>query len=601
MRSRRHWLVLGCFALTPLLVSASRATAQEFSQELVKKAEAATLFLNGSWGQQGTAFRYSELGLFLSNQHVINLSGRGPGDEFTLVAFSGTPQQKLVKVRLLNASPYYDLAVFEAVDRKQIRDIPTLPLAEDLDLNKMSLLTPVMACGFPLGNQMIGVVGGELPSVSINTGQVNAFRREGDRHLGLQINIPFVPGNSGGPVINGQGKVVGIAHSTIGGRISYAISSMVAHRFLRTPGVKLNREIFEMNWRQRHDEVPFELSFLTTHCKQQPTKVELLIRAFKEEEPRSYFADLSDDGTKAKLTATVYPPSLKEQPLPLVLRRGSKESNNDMTKTNVVDADLFKFQDKTYRISDIAYMERVQNDRFYILTKDIQKTVIGLDDSLITEDEQAQILPEKKWQRMLPHVDDEHLGSAELVVRSYHEDELLGETSGLLELRNRPPMIGYGGDPPNLVDGEPLKRIRVELTVDQQAKLRIGKFNGISDALEISYTNGSSPGYRSLLGPYVLVNDQVWHAFYMLDPRTGKPTYDPPRLAPQNRTYFISQPLPLKLSKGKWECEVKRIWSAGQAKEGEGIKISNLTEGLLIELDTPERKRAHYVVMFRAQ
>ncbi len=73
---------------------------------------------------------------------------------------------------------------------------------------------------FALGNPL-GLEG------SLSQGIVSAVRREGAFAL-YQITAPISPGNSGGPVVNSHGQVIGVAMATIreGQNLNFAIASM---------------------------------------------------------------------------------------------------------------------------------------------------------------------------------------------------------------------------------------------------------------------------------------------------------------------------------------------------------------------------------------
>lgn len=99
------------------------------------------------------------------------------------------------------------------------------------------ILDPIYVFGFPLPS----AIGSEL---SASKGTLNAIRMKEGLQL-LQIDAPVNPGNSGGPVLNNNGAVIGIAVSkldplkaidrlgTIPERINFAVPSSVLRKELQ--------------------------------------------------------------------------------------------------------------------------------------------------------------------------------------------------------------------------------------------------------------------------------------------------------------------------------------------------------------------------------
>lgn len=94
-----------------------------------------------------------------------------------------------------------DLAILET-DEKFLKDIPALTIAE-----MPKKLETVYVIGYPLG----GI------NVSVSTGVVNRIQiipyLGVTRGIAIQVDAPINFGNSGGPVVNSKGQVVGVAFS----------------------------------------------------------------------------------------------------------------------------------------------------------------------------------------------------------------------------------------------------------------------------------------------------------------------------------------------------------------------------------------------------
>jgi putative serine protease PepD len=92
------------------------------------------------------------------------------------------------------------------------RDLAVVSVEEDLQPLAMSgqlprVGEPILVVGSPLGLEQ-----------SVVTGIVSAFR---DEHI--QISAPLNPGNSGGPVVDADGEVIGMAVLKVGDEQTQAI------------------------------------------------------------------------------------------------------------------------------------------------------------------------------------------------------------------------------------------------------------------------------------------------------------------------------------------------------------------------------------------
>lgn len=145
----------------------------------------------------GSGFVYDQAGHILTNNHVV--SG---ASSFEVIFASGDRQ----RARLIGADPDSDLAVLQV---EQLPDeAPPLPLAAPGDLLVGQF---VVAIGNPFGEQgsmSLGIVSGlgrSLPSQrELSVGSTYSLPQV------IQTDAPINPGNSGGPLLNLDGKVVGI-------------------------------------------------------------------------------------------------------------------------------------------------------------------------------------------------------------------------------------------------------------------------------------------------------------------------------------------------------------------------------------------------------
>jgi regulator of sirC expression with transglutaminase-like and TPR domain len=183
--------------------------------ELAKKARPSIVLITMSGRESsdnrlGTGFVISTDGLIATNLHVIG--------EARPIAVQMSDGKKLAVTEIRAWDRNLDLAVLK-VDGKE------LPVLELGDSAKLEQGAPMVALGNPYGLKN-SVVGGVISEV-----------REMEGRRMLQLAMPVEPGNSGGPVIDGQGKVVGIVtlKSLVQQNIAFAVEVNALKPLLEKP------------------------------------------------------------------------------------------------------------------------------------------------------------------------------------------------------------------------------------------------------------------------------------------------------------------------------------------------------------------------------
>ena len=162
----------------------------------------------------GSGFVYDDNGHIITNHHVVNGGGR-----IDVTFLDGT----VYRATLMGSDPYTDLAMLYVKDVPQEKLVP-LPLA---DSTTVRVGEQVAAIGNPFGL-----------SGSMTAGIISGVGRLIPNDLAGQFSIPDViqtdapvnPGNSGGPLLNMRGEVIGInsaIYSTTGqfAGVGFAIPS----------------------------------------------------------------------------------------------------------------------------------------------------------------------------------------------------------------------------------------------------------------------------------------------------------------------------------------------------------------------------------------
>ncbi len=165
----------------------------------------------------GSGFVFDESGHIITNYHVI--SAGGPYD----VTFSdGT----IYRARLVGSDPYSDLAVLAVSDVPEGKLVP-LELA---DSDKVRVGEQVVAIGNPFGlsgTMTTGIVSGLgrlIPAQSPGSPTQQGSNSNNIFSIPsvIQTDAAINPGNSGGPLINMEGKVIGV-NSAIYTRTGYFV------------------------------------------------------------------------------------------------------------------------------------------------------------------------------------------------------------------------------------------------------------------------------------------------------------------------------------------------------------------------------------------
>jgi S1-C subfamily serine protease len=171
-------------------VSQASAPAARSSRELAQSGLAATVSLRCS-DSVGSGFFVSP-DLVVTNAHVLCTNS----DEILVTQSEG---KKLVG-RVVKKAQHIDLALV----RVAYASARPLPLG---DVGDVEVGDKVVIVGSPLGLDF-----------TVHEGSVSSLRRSANHVAYLQLDAKLNPGNSGGPVIDPQGRVVGIVAMKLTGR-----------------------------------------------------------------------------------------------------------------------------------------------------------------------------------------------------------------------------------------------------------------------------------------------------------------------------------------------------------------------------------------------
>ena len=151
---------------------------------------------------QGSGFVVSRDGVILTNSHVVTTAGEGSGSVRPAVqVYVEFRDRDRVAAKVVGWDVFDDVGVIR-VDPKAHALTP-LPLG---DSSRVAVGEPVAAIGSPFGNEnslAVGVVSATQRSIESLTSQYNLVDA-------IQVDAPINHGNSGGPLFDARGRVIGI-------------------------------------------------------------------------------------------------------------------------------------------------------------------------------------------------------------------------------------------------------------------------------------------------------------------------------------------------------------------------------------------------------
>jgi S1-C subfamily serine protease len=220
-----------CVAVLAVLAQAASARADKLSRaEIGRRGKAATALVEVPGRGSGTAFCVHPSGLFVTNEHVIRGKEKS---EIKLVIDANLKTQRVLTAAVIRSDRDLDLALLRVVSGDKF---PSVPLGSDQDVAE---LTDVVAFGFPLG-AALSPDRKEYPAITVSAGNVSSVRRKDGQLHRIQIDVSVTFGNSGGPVLDENGQVVGVVVAGVAGQrgLNQAIPVSHVSRFVKLPDIQ---------------------------------------------------------------------------------------------------------------------------------------------------------------------------------------------------------------------------------------------------------------------------------------------------------------------------------------------------------------------------
>ena len=166
----------------------------------------------------GTGFFVSRSGHIITNYHVIE------GCDAVKVSFAGDQ----IKAKILAIDKMNDLAILKSkITPLQVYSVAT----EDA-----SLLENIIIAGYPLGKEVSS-------SIKTSKGSITSLSGYGDNFSEFQTDAALNQGNSGGPIMNQKGNVIGVAVAAFGKKegvesFNFGIKASTLKIFANSNGLK---------------------------------------------------------------------------------------------------------------------------------------------------------------------------------------------------------------------------------------------------------------------------------------------------------------------------------------------------------------------------
>ncbi|HEY8750730.1 MAG TPA: serine protease [Tepidisphaeraceae bacterium] len=275
-----------------LLVATGSTTAMALTPQLVKDGERATALVKvtdgrrGGGRQIGSAFCVSRAGVFLTTATVADAADNG---SLQLVLMVGEAEQRVVDATVIRSDREANIAVL------QTEASATLTPLEMETPDQLFATMPVTAFGYPIRGGRIDADNHDLPAASVNAGRITSLQKRDGELERISFDAQLVRGQTGGPVVDDAGHVVGIvdaesnlARSAGGG----AIPLGRLHGLNAGPLITMSPQSLPYETRQRMNRLTFNVVPLSK--PRGAYEAELSLRSRTGGDPRLMRARMQD-------------------------------------------------------------------------------------------------------------------------------------------------------------------------------------------------------------------------------------------------------------------------------------------------------------------
>jgi hypothetical protein len=203
----------------------------------------------------GSGFVVSKAGDVLTNNHVID------GCRETKIVHDG----KTVAVKVIATDLAADVALLHMPD-------PAENIASFRETGAKSG-EPVLAIGYPLAGAL-------SPEATVTNGIVSATIGPHDDKKRIQITAPVQHGNSGGPLLDNNGRVIGIVSSKINALRMAQMTGSLPENINFAVNAEQARELLDKN-NVKYEKTPDGDALTTTSAAERAMKFTVMVQCFK--------------------------------------------------------------------------------------------------------------------------------------------------------------------------------------------------------------------------------------------------------------------------------------------------------------------------------
>ncbi|GAB4157630.1 MAG: hypothetical protein Tsb009_34770 [Planctomycetaceae bacterium] len=200
---------------------------------VLRKVKKATVMLkvtshNNRQGS-GSGFFTIQQDMIVTNAHVLGMLDPGTPKprQVEVVIDSGEPSERIIPAKILAVDRKSDLALLSIKESGVKLDSLPPPLKVYSARNLLET-QKVYVFGFPFGEEL-------GKNITVSSSSISSLRKDTKGQLSqVQVNGGMNPGNSGGPVVDGNGNVIGVAVAIIEGtQINFAIPGDSVSKLLK--------------------------------------------------------------------------------------------------------------------------------------------------------------------------------------------------------------------------------------------------------------------------------------------------------------------------------------------------------------------------------